>query len=192
MPNILLNNDTPSIIKNFYEFIQDRSIADFEELYSSKGLETLVSNINLLKNLIPFGLHGSGSFIAIWLESQNESLDKNPIVWIDSEGGDPMIICENFKDFLSLLIYDTGHIYDLVSSCIGYMRRPKNKVDPITEYNYQTLLEWIDENRNTHDNYNAFEKFLIDNNISIPSNPVELIRNAIIKYQDKISKILES
>jgi hypothetical protein len=192
MPNILLNNDTPSIIKNFYEFIQDKSIADFEELYSSDGLETLVSNTNLLKNLIPFGLHGSGSFIAIWLESQNESLDKNPIVWIDSEGGDPMIICENFKDFLSLLIYDTGHIYDLVSSCIGYMRRPKNKVDPIIEYNYQTLSEWVSEKRKQYANYNDLETFLISNQINISNNPVELIRNAIIKHQDQISKILES
>ena len=57
------------------------------------------------------GMHGSHSPMAVWSRSDGQQ----PVLWIDSEG-QVFAVAPSLPEFLSLLPFGTGFIYDLCAS----------------------------------------------------------------------------
>jgi hypothetical protein len=76
-----------------------------EALLGSKGGDRFLT----------LGKTGADCVFALWLDQPGKVSPKAPVAYLDSEGDPRSIIASSLDEFLSLLPYGTGFIYDLVT-----------------------------------------------------------------------------
>jgi hypothetical protein len=120
-----------------------------------------------LNKLIPFAsANSSGSIYSIWINDNEKSLNKMPIVVFGDEGG-VHIIAENIFELLHLLTYD-------VEICVdedrAYFEKDNNKYKE--SKNHEKYIKWIKE-------HYYLEKI---------EDPEKIIKKAQEKYKDGFDK----
>lgn len=65
------------------------------------------------RRLFPFGVNGLGGAFALWATAE-QPLDEAPVVYIDPEGQDDMVVARNLREFLSWLALDQEDPANLV------------------------------------------------------------------------------
>jgi hypothetical protein len=72
---------------------------------------------DILQQLYPLAKNKAGSLIAIWMKDSEAPDPDMPVAWLDSEGAPNGIFACSYADFLSLIPYSSGFIYDVLSWC---------------------------------------------------------------------------
>lgn len=99
------------------------------------------------------------------------------IVWIDSEGEPNAVIAENIKEFISLLYFDTGFIYDIIKKIIRNINYTPMTTDEIKMYEISAAK--------AYPSYNMLKKFFeTELKIRKPDNPDMLIKKAYTRNMD--------
>lgn len=62
--------------------------------------------------LEPFGNNKAGCAVCYW--NKKKLAAQAPVVWLDSEGTPNVVFAKNLSNFLELLSYGTGLIYDII------------------------------------------------------------------------------
>jgi hypothetical protein len=156
-------------------------IADFEITESiNQSAKLYFENKSILQHFKPIGKDKSDSIIFFWNPEKKGNFEKAPIVYFSSEGFPTNVVANSFKDFLSLLPYGIGFIYDALSRYGYYKSNPKLYEDPSKEYTRKKLQEFIDENKNEFEGSVLFVKWL-NQTVKIPTSqkPHKIIENAI-------------
>lgn len=169
-------------LQQFCEFCRAAAgpFCDFEVVENEgKWLNTLlVPESESYFKLI--GKQRSGSLICFWQLEDNIPLAQQPIVWLDSEGSIYSIIAARFPDFLSLLYYDTGAIYDVVSAWKRYWDAPANEISPAESFTEEQLNLYVEMCQELYPFYQSFTKWLRqDVGIKPAGNPAILVGEAI-------------
>lgn len=73
---------------------------------------------------VTLGQHVSGSLICLRRPAAGEPL----VVWLDSDGGDPLPLARSIDELASLLPYGTGLLYDLA---LAWQRRQRVRPRPL-------------------------------------------------------------
>jgi hypothetical protein len=173
-------------LEAFYTFIENTegSFIDFEIENNSDKIADLLS-VDVEPYFIPIGKQGSDSLICYWKYKDEIPVSELPIVWLDSEGSPNSVAAANFKDFLSLLPYDTGAIYDFISSWEYYNSDPDYYPSPLDRYKKDSsdLNSLIEECRESYSQYDSFVNWLEQSlNISICEDPAKLVGDAIQNF----------
>ena len=172
---------SPSLIK-FLNFLENSSgdFIDFQIV--SNGKKNVIELLSPIveRNFIPIGEHGSQSLICYWKYQDEIPLNQSPIVWLDSEGSPNSVFALNIDDFLSLLPYDTGGIYDFISSWKYYNSEPQTYTCPLSKYDSSTLEFLLQLCKEDYADYDQFIDWLNHNlNIQVCKNPAKLVGDAI-------------
>jgi hypothetical protein len=179
------DNLEPEHLRKFLDFLENYS-GDFPDLtivVNGKQKITELLSTSVEQYFIPICEHGSQSLICYWRYENNAPLSRLPIVWLDSEGSPNSVFASNIDDFLSLLPYNTGGIYDFISSWQYYNSEPDNYSCPTDNYDISTLESMINLCRYNYTDYNQFMDWLGQElNIQICQDPAQLIREAINSF----------
>jgi hypothetical protein len=171
------------VLSEFLETSEGNFI-DFEIEKNPQAVSDLLS-ITIEPYFIPIGKQASQSLICYWRYQNELSLEQLPIVWLDSEGTPNSVFATNIEDFISILFYDTGGIYDFISSWEYYNSQPGYYISPLNEYeiNSSALNLMITKCRETYPDYDLFVNW-IEKNISIKicENPIKLVGDAMKKF----------
>ena len=180
----------PTIIEKLFRKHADKGFVDFEVLaHDPTSFNQLLPN-SIHDQFILIGQHGSGSLIAIWKEKKLPA-DQLPLVWIDSEGTPINVFANNFAEFLTLLPYDTGFIYDLISKWEYFANNPNS--NPENYYDSKMLKEILEENRINYSSLAEYEKWLHDEMVLMTAtNPVKMVGDAIRNHPGMIELLQKS
>jgi hypothetical protein len=153
-------------------------------------IEFIGQDDNNLKLLVPkykeqfvaFAIDGTGSVMAYWLYEDNLSIDRAPIVYLDSEGGGA-VVASTSKEFLSLLPFDTSFFSEVAIHWAEYKESPKNTIAPEEEYTKEYYLSRYEYLTDAYPAYQEFRSWL-STELQIPpaDNPFELIVKNIEFY----------
>ncbi|MFC4873935.1 hypothetical protein [Negadavirga shengliensis] len=175
-----------TLIGQFFDFLENNN-GQIEDLYLSKTkkqkLESLIG-AEKAKNFEVIVAHTSHSLVCFWVLNETTPKQKHPIVWLDSEGAPNSVFAQNFEEFLSLIPYGSGTIYDILSSWLDYMDEPDSTEPPLERFDKIYLEELLNEANENENGLKEFILWLNKVNVKIAENPVELIRKAIKKYPD--------
>ncbi|NEO31321.1 MAG: hypothetical protein F6K36_12985 [Symploca sp. SIO3C6] len=179
------NQNLPDLIANLFEFMENSGVnaIDFHMVY--RGNEKLCSLLSpkISRYFIPIGEHSSRSLICYWKHIDDAPLDKLPLVWLDSEGTPNSVFASNEHDFLSLLPYDLGGIYDFISSWESYHEQPDNYTYPLEKYDSSALGCLIEICQEDNPDYTLFVQWLNQSlGIKICENPAKLVGDAISRF----------
>ena len=151
----------------------------------------LSDNKDQLKYLVPthketyfqlIGRQKSGSLICFWQIQDNQPIFEQPIVWLDSEGEPHSVFASDFRSFLSLLPYDTGGIYDMITAWERFLRTNEDWQNSIHKIEDVDLQFYTNSCRQNNSNYDQFIDWLKKMNIEPAPDPVSLIGNAIQQF----------
>jgi len=146
------------MIEKFIKLSEDLCFNDFE-VTDDDDLIVSMFGEDKKDQFRVIGQHGSGSLIAVW-----DVDNKSPIVWIDTEG-EASVITSTFEEFLSLLPYYTGFIYD----CIFYSKT----------HSEEELQQNLNKNIENYEDQIIFRKWLKEEfNIEPAKDPVGLIKKS--------------
>lgn len=176
----------PNYLENLYAFLENSEVnfIDFEVENNPNKVIDLLS-VAAEPYFIPIGKQGSDSLICYWKYKDEIPLSELPIVWLDSEGSPNSVFASNIKDFLSILPYDTGAIYDFISSWEYYNSDPDYYTSPLDKYkkNSSVLNLMIEQCRENYSDYDSFVNWLNQNiNIKICDDPAKLVGDAIKNF----------
>jgi hypothetical protein len=170
------------ILRRFYEFCQSTkgAFCDFEAVTDEKEwLNTL-----LIPEAEPYfkllGRQKNGSLICFWKYEDGISLGQQPIVWLDSEGSIYSVVAAELPAFLSLLYYDTGAIYDIISAWERYWDAPDEEVSPSESFTDEKLELYIEMCQEIYPFYQPFAQWLCQEmGIESAATPATLVGEAI-------------
>ncbi len=170
----------------FVEFV-NQSEGEFADFYLTKTgsakLASLVGgeNVNFFEVI---GAHSSHSLICYWEHESGLAVNQRPVVWLDSEGSPNSVFAPGFKDFISLLPYNSSLIYDIISSWIHYKEDPETIHSPKQLFTGNALKKRLYDAQARYAAYGKFMDWLNKNNIPICKNPVTMIGETIDFYPD--------
>ncbi len=171
----------PDLIEKFFRMATTPGdyFADFEPLpHTGENLATLLPE-NLHDRFILIGQHASASLLVLWKESDSPA-DKLPVAWIDSEGDPNDVFAADFSQFLALLPYGTGFIYDVITKWKYHLEDPSNYQIPGNGYTTEELSTQLEENRKEFPGLPAYEKWLVNEaGLAIATDPVQVVGDAI-------------
>lgn len=173
--------DEQSLLSEFLAFYEKigGEFCDFQTVTDSKRwLNTLVPAA--AESLQVIGRQKSGSLICFWQQSpQHASEIDRPVVWLDSEGSPFSVFAPNFHTFLSLLPYDTGMIYDMVTAWEEYLETGDDWVVSTERFSDDKLKMYMDMTRENYPHYEQFIDWLKETGVEIANAPVQVIGEAI-------------
>lgn len=184
---------TANLFNSFSEICNTLEFTDFEITPNQdKNISDLIPDVDVAKQFKVIGKIASGSLICFWQYDSKKSILDSPIVWIDSEGFPNGVFANSFSEFLSLLPYSTGFIYNLLSNHLLYTDNPKIFINPYKKFTKAKIKSFIQDNKKEYSDYNKFIHWLtIDIGITIEPNPLEVIQNAFNTYP-RLDKLLEN
>lgn len=172
--------DLHNKFRTFADHVQG-DFADF--LFPTTGTKLLMSLVGEEKAALldVIGAHSSHSLICHWRIDQGKGVGvvDQPVVWLDSEGWPNSVFTHNLADFLSLLPYDTGCIYDILSSWLNYKQDPGSASKPTDLYTDQRLKRYLESARESYEAYGDLLVWLSDNGIRTCEDPVGVVGRAI-------------
>jgi hypothetical protein len=160
---------------------------EFADFYiTNKGTEKLYALVGekYLKFFDVIGEHSSHSLICHWEVEKGIPLSAQPTVWLDSEGWPNSVFAPDLRSFISLLPYDTGFLYDIISAWIYYKEDPESVSVPNEAYTTDDLKSLLVSGSERYGKYKKFLKWLEKLNIQICNDPIGLIGKAIESYPD--------
>lgn len=171
----------PEKLSKFLTYCQEaeQPFADFYPVTAEPNfIKTLVPDA-VAQHLTIIGKHGSGSLIAFWHYKPEVNLEALPLVWLDSEGSPSAVFAANYLDFLALLPYGTGFIYDVLSSWTYFLEEPGSYKNPAKKFTAKRLEFYLAFCRDSFSGYDPFIQWL-DSSLQIKkhSDPVNAIGNA--------------
>ena len=181
----MVNNFESNSLSKLIDFLNTSSgdFIDFRIVNNGKKKVSELLSPSLESYFTPIGEHGSQSLICYWKYKEKTPINELPIVWLDSEGTPNSVFASNVNDFLSLLPYDTGGIYDIITSWQYYNNEPENYTDPVSEYDSSALKCLIRLCKDSHPDYDYFVDWLNNNlKIKVCENPAKLIGEAIKNF----------
>ena len=135
--------------------------------------------------LLPILKDDSESMICIWKLNATEN-PKQSFVWLDSEGEPCQKFALNVDEFISLLPYGSGGLYDIILNIYINLTEIENVTDSSILFNSEQIESYIINQREQYGNkYEKFRNFITsDLKIKISKNPAIVIQNAIKSTPD--------
>ncbi len=181
------NDGLTDLIASLFEKIEDigGNPINFQiRRDSAKKIVSLLSS-ELSQYFTVVGEHSSGSLVCYWKYDDGISLERSPLVWLDSEGTPNSVIASNERDFLSLLPYGLEGIYDFISSWRFYNSKPDSYISPLQKYDSAALSELIAMCRQESMDYDSLIPWLNQSlGVERCEDPVRLIGKAIDRHPD--------
>lgn len=170
----LPESDQFPLLKSFYTHVDDfySSCLDFEALEDGQDqLNDLCEGVDT-SALTVLGQHGSASLMAIWRRDPSAALETQPVVWMDSEGSPNFVIAACFADFVRLLPYGTGTLYDLTRKAERAARKPAGspRAQDLEPAYFAAELQENLENED-EEGLHALVKWLADNGLAVETDP---------------------
>ncbi len=175
----------PQAINEFYQFMEGMQddFLDFELV--TDGYKRLASLVPApcLDHFIVIGKHGSDSLVCYWKPILDLPLEMAPIVWLDSEGTPNSVFAISAEEFLRLLPYGLGGIYDVVSSWIYHYSEPDEYANPLDKYSDEAIRNYRQMAGEDYAAYGSFIHWLEkDMQLTVHGNPIKAIGDAISKF----------
>lgn len=190
MPNI-----STDLLTAFVHFCENSAeeFADFEIVRNpEQKLKGLLDNQDKVQDFQVIGRHGTDSLIAFWRDDREVDLIDSPIVWLSSEGFPNSVFASSFADFLSLLPYGTGFIYDVLSTYYFHQDDPDLQPSPEEKFTPEEISSYLADNRERYRGHSAFVKWLQDEaNVEVTRDPLSGIKGAIASHPDLASWLRE-
>jgi hypothetical protein len=177
--------DKPEYLQQFFEFCRKvgNQFCDFEEVDNRQELLTSLLKSEAESYFTVIGMQKSNSLICFWKYQDNVSLKEQPIVWLDSEGSPNAVVASNFNDFLSLLPYDTGAIYDWIAAWERYWDSPSQQQNPIESFTTDRVEMYVEMSRENNHCREEFVNWLREEiDIQPAPQPVALIGKASERF----------
>ncbi|MBD1808385.1 hypothetical protein H6F98_23435 [Microcoleus sp. FACHB-SPT15] len=172
-------------LQRFFEFCRtvEGLFCDFEDVENGNKLLTSLLKSEAEPYFTVIGIQKSHSLMCFWKYNDSVSLQEQPIVWLDSEGTPNAVFASNFRDFLSLLPYDTGAIYDWIASWERYLDNPSSQQTPIERFTNERIEMYIEMSREDNPFRDQFINWLREEiNIEPATQPVALVGEAIQSF----------
>lgn len=186
-------NEISDELKKLYDYkspTNDLAI-DFEKNFDGQeSLNSFFEN-EARDKFIVIGQHPSHSLIAYWILPKHD-ISNAPIVWLDSEGSPMCVFCSSIQEFLSLLPYNTGMIYDIICAWQRYLKNP-SKITPSARFDQSVLDENLQELESSFPSYKNFTDYITNViGVSRAVDPVKIIGDSIQKFPSLEDYIKES
>jgi hypothetical protein len=174
---------------DLFDEFQEQLKNEFTDFYASPNLLQKLSRLVCWDKpddfFYPIGCNKSGSLIAAWRTNSDGDFNQSPIVWLSSEGFPTSVFANDFKEFLSLLPYGTGGIYDILCTYYFYQKSPKFSLEPHKKYSASKFRTFVKENKKEFKMHDKYCRWLDeDMKIKTVDNPLLLIENAIKSQPD--------
>lgn len=144
-------------------------------------------NSAVMDHLYLFAKTSTGSYIGYWSPDKlldSTSSEEIPLVWIDHEGVPLSVFAKSVDEFLALLYYDTGLIYEILIDMYFFKDDPEGYENPQTKFTAKYLkkyLKTLDEGNTPYSK--KFRTWLKKNmGIQLFENPLALISETINHY----------
>lgn len=181
------------LLNELMSYLNDDVFLCLERIKDQSRVEDFLDNKEVSKHFHGLFRTGTGSLICTWQYKQ--AAKNHPIVWIDSEGTPISVIANNFRDFLALMHYGIGVIWNgagRIENFEWFKETGRTRGTEPDEFNAEELEEYkfleIEENK---EQYNAFVKWSQMKGILPTQSPVRDIEQAIANHP-KLDKWLEN
>lgn len=178
-------SDKFEYLQRFTEFCKnvENQFCDFEEVENGKELLISLLKPEITSCFTVIGMQKSNSLICFWEYKDNVFLQEQPIVWLDSEGSPNAVIASNFKDFLSILPYDTGAIYDWTAAWEGYWDNSIQQEIPTERFTVDRVNMYLAMSDESNPCHQEFVNWLrTEMHIELADQPVALIGEASKRF----------
>ena len=171
----------PGLIKDFYDFFKKNMwVADFEPCWACSNLLDDLIPLEKIPAFVTLGMNKSHTVFAIWLLAQEQNLEDQPVVWMDSEGEPNEVFAVNFQAFLAMLPYDTASWYNQISAWTMYLENPNTYQHVLEKYNSPSLYkEQMTAAAKRYQGHQAFLNWIVARHITTSENPFMDIGKAI-------------
>lgn len=188
-------NTAPDLLAAFIDFCE-KTAEDFTDFRlvgnAEQKLKGLLDNEGKVEQFQVIGRHGTGSLIAFWREDKGADLAVAPVVWLSSEGFPNSVFANSFSDFLSILPYGTGFIYDVLSNYYFYKEDPDLQPSPEEKFTPEEISSYLVENETRYPGHAALVDWLLhEAKVEIAKDPLSVIKGAIASHPDLASWLRE-
>ena len=190
-----MTESAPDLLTAFVHFCEKAAeeFADFQLVRNpEQKIKGLVDNQGKVDAFQVIGKHGTGSLIAFWREQEEKGFALSPVVWLSSEGFPNSVFANSFADFLSLLPYGTGFIYDVLSNYYYHKDDPDLQPAPEEKFTPDVVSSYLDENRERYQGHGVLVDWLRDEaKVEVAKDPLSVIQKAIASHADLASWLRE-
>lgn len=151
---------------------------DLSFVLPSTGVPNLLMSFKNKANYQKIAQHYSGSLICLYDDSGNWANDDYIISWIDANGEPNLPISLSFKQFLSILPYGTGLIYDVLYLINKHHNKTKLNQYLDEDYSSKIWSEQLLTNKSHYKNHTLFIDFISSNGIELAKDPLTIIKDA--------------
>ena len=186
---------TSDLVTAFTDFCERTAeeFADFELVRNpEEKLRRLLDDQRKVESFQVIGQHGTASLIAFWRDDKEVDFVGSPIVWLSSEGFPNSVFANSFSDFLSLLPYGTGFIYDVLSNYYFHQDDPDLQPSPEEKFTPEEISSYLAANRERYKGHAELVEWLLNAaKVEVAKDPLALIKGAIASHPDLASWLRE-
>jgi len=190
-----MQETAPNLLTAFIDFYEKAAeeFSDFELVRNpEQKLRNLLDNQGKIEHFQVIGQHGTGSLIAFWRDNKDIDFALSPIVWLSSEGFPNSVFANSFADFLSILPYGTGFIYDVLSNYYYHKESPDLQPSPEEKFTPNEISSYLTENKKRYKGHTELVNWLNhDVKVGIAKDPLSVIKGAIVSHVDLASWLRE-
>ena len=181
----------PDLLRAFIDFCE-KSADEFADLETVRNpeekLRKLLDDQGKVECFQVIGQHGTASLIAFWRDDKDIDFTHSPIVWLSSEGFPNSIFANSFADFLSLLPYGTGFIYDVLCNYYYHKESPDLQPSPEEKFTPEEIGSYLAENEKRYRGHGELVEWLEHQvKVGIAKDPLSVIKEAIASHADLAS-----
>lgn len=179
------NFQSPLMLNDFLKFWK-KSKNPFAGLNQIKNSDTSIRSLlskKVTSKFIAFAEHDTESLVAFWLHDGTTSPENAPIVWLDSEGSPNGVFANTTQDFLTILPYGTGLIYEFLYCWEDYIRDPQETPHPKEELDAERINSFLEETKEEFSGWKNLVDWLDSVNIDWKSvNPFQIMEKAFTAH----------
>lgn len=139
---------------------------------------TLLSSFKDKDHYKKIAQHYSGSLICWYDPSGSWTGDDFVVMWIDANGDPNLPLAQSFTNFLSILPYGTGIMYDVLYVINKHRNKPELHQYLNEDYGPAVWSQQLLSNKTQYANHEAFIDFISKNNIGVAKDPLSIIKAA--------------
>lgn len=185
----------PDLLTAFIDFCEKTAeeFSDFELVRNlEQKLRKLLDNQGKVEFFQVIGQHGTASLIAFWRDKKDIDFTLSPIVWLSSEGFPNSVFANSFADFLSILPYGTGFIYDVLCNYYYHEESPDLQPSPEEKFTPDEISSYLTENKKRYKGHTELVNWLKHEvKVGIANDPLSVIKGAIVSHVDLASWLRE-
>jgi len=176
------------LLRAFIHFCEKSAdeFADFETVRNpEEKLRKLLDDQGKVASFQVIGQHGTASLIVFWRDDKDIDFSRSPIAWLSSEGFPNSVFANSFADFLSLLPYGTGFIYDVLCNYYYHKESPDLQPSPEEKFTAEEIASYLAENEKQYRGHAELVNWLShEENVGIAKDPLSVIKGAIDDHAD--------